>query len=235
MRWGTVFISIKLIFLGIPGGALHGDLMQSEREKVLKDYKQSKFPILVATDVAARGLDIKHVRTVVNFDIARDIDSHVHRIGRTGRAGEKGTAHTLIVSKEDKFASDLVQHLENSGTPVPRELMQVAMNNPRFRKSREGHGGRRGSGRGRGRGRGRGGRMGTFRGGSGRGGGGHIQQGKHCFFAHTFCLYGKIIIVALFGTESNNSNKTPLGSRGMMFQRASTREAGAHGLHSVKE
>ncbi|KAI9286830.1 P-loop containing nucleoside triphosphate hydrolase protein [Umbelopsis sp. AD052] len=194
---------------GFPSGALHGDLMQSEREKVLKDYKQSKFPILVATDVAARGLDIKSVRTVVNFDIARDIDSHVHRIGRTGRAGEKGTAHTLIVSKEDKFASDLVQHLESSGTPVPRELMQVAMNNPRFRKNREGHGGR--SGRGRGRGQGRGGRMGTFRGGSGRGGGGHIQQ------------------------EANNSNKTPLGSRGMMFQKASTREAGAHGLHSVKE
>jgi ATP-dependent RNA helicase DDX42 len=157
--------------------------MQNDREKVLRDYKHNKFPVLVATDVAARGLDIKNIRTVINFDIARDIDSHVHRIGRTGRAGEKGTAHTLITTKEDKFASDLVRNLESSGTPVPRELMQVAMNNPRFRKSRDGHGGRGGRGRGRGRGHGRG--LGSFRGGgSGRGGGGgqfHHQQGERIY------------------------------------------------------
>lgn len=230
-----------MVFLGIPGGALHGDLMQIEREKVLKDYKQSKFPILVATDVAARGLDIKSIRTVVNFDIARDIDSHVHRIGRTGRAGEKGTAHTLIVSKEDKFASDLVKHLESAGTPVPRELMTVAMNNPRFRKTREGHG-RGGSGRGRGRGGAR--ETGRFRGGRGRGGGGgggqiHHQQGekKKKIKIITYLVPHKNEKFILIGKaeSNNNSNNIPLGSRGMMFQKPHSREAGAHGLHSVTE
>ena len=70
--------------------ALHGDLQQYERDKVIRDFKSSKVKILVATDVAARGLDIKSVKTVVNYDIAHDIDSHTHRVGRTGRAGEKG-------------------------------------------------------------------------------------------------------------------------------------------------
>lgn len=59
-------------------------------------YKHGTVPILVATDVAARGLDIKDVKTVINYHIARDIESHTHRVGRTGRAGEKGVAHTLI-------------------------------------------------------------------------------------------------------------------------------------------
>lgn len=149
------------------GGALHGDLMQHERERVLRDFRANKFNVLVATDVAARGLDIKTVKNVVNFDVARDIDSHVHRIGRTGRAGEKGTAYTLITKKDDKFAGDLVRNLENSGQAVPMDLMSLAMSNPRFRNSRA-YGGR-----GRGRGRGRGGRG---RGTRGRGGGGGAAQ-----------------------------------------------------------
>ena len=59
-------------------------------------YFRQEFPILVATDVAARGLDIPHIRTVINFDLARDIETHTHRVGRTGRAGVKGTAYTLL-------------------------------------------------------------------------------------------------------------------------------------------
>ncbi|KAF0555086.1 P-loop containing nucleoside triphosphate hydrolase protein [Gigaspora margarita] len=141
-------------------GALHGDMMQAERDKVLRDFKNNKFPIMVATDVAARGLDIKAVKTVINYDVARDIDSHVHRIGRTGRAGEKGTAYTLITQKEDKFAGDLVRNLEASGQQVPDALMSLAMQNSRFRKSRNmirrGRGRSGGRGRGYGRGRGRG-------------------------------------------------------------------------------
>lgn len=75
---------------------LHGDMDQIERNKVITQFKRNEISILVATDVAARGLDIPHIRTVVNYDIARDIDTHTHRIGRTGRAGEKGTAFTLV-------------------------------------------------------------------------------------------------------------------------------------------
>jgi ATP-dependent RNA helicase DDX42 len=123
---------------------------------VLRDFKAEKVKVLVSTDVAARGLDIKTVKNVINYDIARDIDSHTHRVGRTGRAGEKGTAFTLITQKEDRFAGELVRHLETSGQIVPPELLSLAMKNSRFRDSRSnsrdrGDRGRGGRGRGRGR------------------------------------------------------------------------------------
>ena len=63
---------------------LHGDMSQYERNDVITGFKKATTPILVATDVAARGLDIPHIRTVVNYDVARDVDTHTHRIGRTG-------------------------------------------------------------------------------------------------------------------------------------------------------
>ncbi|KAJ3108593.1 hypothetical protein HDU96_007482, partial [Phlyctochytrium bullatum] len=115
---------------GYPCLALHGDMHQVDRDRVISQFKSQKCNILVSTDVAGRGLDIKHIRNVVNYDVARDIDSHVHRCGRTGRAGEKGTASTLVTQKEDKFAAELVRNLEDSGQTVPRELMEVAMKNP---------------------------------------------------------------------------------------------------------
>ena len=72
-------------------------------------------------------MDIPHIKTVVNFDVARDIDTHTHRIGRTGRAGEKGTAYTLVTEKDKEFAGHLVRNLEGAGQPVPQELMDLAM------------------------------------------------------------------------------------------------------------
>ncbi|XP_076053085.1 ATP-dependent RNA helicase DDX42 isoform X1 [Oratosquilla oratoria] len=115
---------------------LHGDMSQYERNEVITAFKKKEKPILVATDVAARGLDIPHIRTVVNFDVARDIDTHTHRIGRTGRAGEKGTAFTLITDKDKEFAGHLVRNLEGAAQEVPQELMDLAMQSSWFRKSR---------------------------------------------------------------------------------------------------
>lgn len=69
---------------------LHGDMSQYERNEVITAFKRKDKPILVATDVAARGLDIPHIRTVVNYDVARDIDTHTHRIGRTGECSGRG-------------------------------------------------------------------------------------------------------------------------------------------------
>ncbi|XP_078126520.1 ATP-dependent RNA helicase DDX42 isoform X1 [Sander vitreus] len=117
-------------------GLLHGDMDQSERNKVISDFKKQNLPVLVATDVAARGLDIPSIRTVVNYDVARDIDTHTHRIGRTGRAGEKGVAYTLLTNKDTTFAGDLVRNLEGANQAVSKELMDLAMQNPWFRKSR---------------------------------------------------------------------------------------------------
>uniref|UniRef100_T1PHR0 ATP-dependent RNA helicase DDX42 n=1 Tax=Musca domestica TaxID=7370 RepID=T1PHR0_MUSDO len=115
---------------------LHGDMDQAERNKVITQFKRKDCDILVATDVAARGLDIPHIKNVINYDIARDIDTHTHRIGRTGRAGEKGTAYTLVTEKDKEFAGHLVRNLEGADQEVPQDLMDLAMKSSWFRSSR---------------------------------------------------------------------------------------------------
>ncbi|RLN40257.1 putative DEAD-box ATP-dependent RNA helicase family protein [Panicum miliaceum] len=118
--------------------ALHGDKDQASRMETLQKFKSGTYHVLVATDVAARGLDIKSIKTVVNFDIAKEMDMHIHRIGRTGRAGDKhGTAYTLITQKEARFAGELVHSLIAAGQDVPNELMDLAMKDGRFRAKRD--------------------------------------------------------------------------------------------------
>ncbi|KAL4702621.1 hypothetical protein ACJJTC_013042 [Scirpophaga incertulas] len=116
---------------------LHGDMEQADRNKVITAFKRQEHDILVATDVAARGLDIPHVRTVINYTVARDIDTHTHRVGRTGRAGVRGAAHTLLERARDKdFAGHLLRNLEGAQQEVPSELVSLAMQSAWFRKSR---------------------------------------------------------------------------------------------------
>jgi ATP-dependent RNA helicase DeaD len=85
---------------GYISDGLHGDLSQTQRDRVMKKFRDGKLDILIATDVAARGLDIEHITHVINFDIPQDPESYVHRIGRTGRAGKKGVAITFIQPRE---------------------------------------------------------------------------------------------------------------------------------------
>ncbi len=81
--------------------AIHGDMPQSKREKVLKDFKDDKVDMLIATDVAARGLDIDDISYVINYDMPEDVDTYIHRIGRTGRAGKEGVAISFITAEEE--------------------------------------------------------------------------------------------------------------------------------------
>lgn len=115
---------------------LHGDMEQLERNKVITAFKKNECSLLVATDVAARGLDIPHVRTVVNYDLARDIDTHTHRIGRTGRAGMQGTAYTLLTAKDKEFAGHIVKNLEAAHQEVPPEVLELALQSSWYKKQR---------------------------------------------------------------------------------------------------
>ncbi|KAL6954364.1 DEAD-box ATP-dependent RNA helicase 24, variant 2 [Sarracenia purpurea var. burkii] len=150
-------IESQLAQRGFKVAALHGDKDQASRMDILQKFKGGIYHVLVATDVAARGLDIKSIKSVVNYDIARDMDMHVHRIGRTGRAGDKdGTAYTLITQKEARFAGELVNSLIAAGQNVSAELMDLAMKDGRFRSKRDARkgGGKRAKGRGGGGSRG---------------------------------------------------------------------------------
>ncbi|KAL7151067.1 hypothetical protein ABFS83_04G006500 [Erythranthe nasuta] len=144
-------VEAQLMQRGFKVAALHGDKDQSSRMEILQKFKSGTYHVLIATDVAARGLDIKSIKSVVNFDIAKDMDMHVHRIGRTGRAGDKdGTAYTLITQKEVRFAGELINSLVAAGQNVPMELMDLAMKDGRFRSKRDARkgGGKKAKGRG---------------------------------------------------------------------------------------
>lgn len=95
-------IGNELKSLGFNADAIHGDLSQRQREKVMRAFRKGKIRILVATDVASRGIDIKNVELVVNFELPENPESYVHRIGRTGRAGRRGTAISLVSEGEKR-------------------------------------------------------------------------------------------------------------------------------------
>lgn len=88
---------------GYDSDELHGDLSQAKREQVMKRFRETKIQLLVATDVAARGLDVEGVTHVFNYDIPHDVESYIHRIGRTGRAGGEGLAITLVAAKDRMY------------------------------------------------------------------------------------------------------------------------------------
>lgn len=99
---------------GYEADELHGDLSQNKREQVLRRFRDAKIQILVATDIAARGLDVEGVTHVLNYDIPRDVDSYIHRIGRTGRAGESGMAITLFDPHEEPLVRMIEQGIHVS-------------------------------------------------------------------------------------------------------------------------
>jgi ATP-dependent RNA helicase DeaD len=89
--------------MGYSAGAIHGDFKQAHRDEMMRRFKSAEIDILVATDVAARGLDIPDVSHVINYSIPQDPEAYVHRVGRTGRAGKSGIAITLITPRENRL------------------------------------------------------------------------------------------------------------------------------------
>ncbi|XP_011010680.1 PREDICTED: DEAD-box ATP-dependent RNA helicase 37-like [Populus euphratica] len=125
-----------------PATSIHGDRSQQEREQALRSFKSGNTPILVATDVAARGLDIPRVAHVVNFDLPNDIDDYVHRIGRTGRAGKSGLATAFFNEGNASMARPLSELMQEANQEVPAWLSRYAARASFGGKNRRSGGGR---------------------------------------------------------------------------------------------
>ena len=111
---------------GYPCHTIHGGKDQYDRDSVISDFKAGIFPVLVATSVAARGLDVKQLKMVVNYDCPNHLEDYVHRAGRTGRAGNTGRAVTFITGDQGRYASDVVKALKQSGVDVPEDVQKLA-------------------------------------------------------------------------------------------------------------
>ena len=108
--------------LGYAAAMLHGGKNQDQREESIKGFREDRYNVLVATDVAGRGIDVPNVALVINYDMPLTIEAYTHRIGRTGRAGKKGDATTFLTMGDTEVFFDLKKFLEESKASVPREL-----------------------------------------------------------------------------------------------------------------
>ncbi|XP_054276389.1 probable ATP-dependent RNA helicase DDX43 [Macrosteles quadrilineatus] len=162
-------ISSELALAGVNCDVIHGDREQSDREQALIDLKSGEIRILIATDVASRGIDIQDITHIINYDFPRNIEEYVHRVGRTGRAGRTGEAISFVTRQDWAQARDLIKMMEEANQIVPEELYQMA---ERFEAMKEKKDQERSRGGGRGGGRFGGGGGGYGGGGGGYGGGG---------------------------------------------------------------
>ncbi|CAG9765600.1 unnamed protein product [Ceutorhynchus assimilis] len=154
------YLSVECALANIMCASLHGNRDQSDREQAVEDIKSGYVKILIATDVASRGLDIDDVTHVLNYDFPRNIEEYVHRVGRTGRAGKSGESISYFTKNDWGQAAELIKILEEAQQFVPEEVVQMA---ERFeamkeRRERTGETNRRGGSRFGGRGGGGGGR-----------------------------------------------------------------------------
>merc|ERR1719181_412395 len=116
------YIEDVLCGKGFPACSIHGDKSQREREDSLRSFKNGRTPVMVATDVASRGLDIPNVTQVVNYDLPTNIDDYVHRIGRTGRVGNVGNALSFMNDKNRNISRELAELLLENEQECPQWL-----------------------------------------------------------------------------------------------------------------
>lgn len=139
-RRNVDFVAGNLILNGINAKAIHGGIEQKKRIKVLEDFHNKGLGVLVCTDVAARGLDIKGVTHVYNYDVPKDPKDYIHRIGRTARAGEKGKAITILASRDYESFSNLMNRGQVEITPLEVPDLSFVKMNVNSGKKRVGRG-----------------------------------------------------------------------------------------------
>lgn len=115
----------ELMRKGYPCMSIHGGKDQVDRDSTIEDFKAGIFPVLVATSVAARGLDVKQLKLVVNYDAPNHLEDYVHRAGRTGRAGNTGTAVTFVTEDQERYSVDIAKALKQSGQKVPEDVQKL--------------------------------------------------------------------------------------------------------------
>ena len=129
---GVDEVTTNLQTRGYQADGLHGNLAQGQRDRVMARFRSGGIEVLVATDVAARGLDVDDVECVINFDIPNDVENYVHRIGRTGRAGRSGTAFTFVSPRENFKLRDIIRYtkarINQSQLPTLRDVTAIKTN-----------------------------------------------------------------------------------------------------------
>lgn len=151
-KHGADKLAKKITADGYATNAIHGGLRQDKRNTVIKNFREKKYRVMIATDVAARGLDIPHVEHVVNYDLPKCLDDYTHRIGRTGRAGSRGSSVCFITRQEDKKSYSIRKVIDPSIAPIsePRDSRKnqnacLKSKNGRFASKKSGSGKRYGN------------------------------------------------------------------------------------------
>ncbi|MDR2051193.1 MAG: DEAD/DEAH box helicase [Deltaproteobacteria bacterium] len=128
-KLGVDELATKLLARGYQADSLHGNLNQAQRDRAMNRFRNGETELLIATDVAARGLDVNDVDLVINFDIPLDVENYVHRIGRTGRAGRGGLALTFVTPREQYKLRDIMRYtravIRKAGLPTRREMNEL--------------------------------------------------------------------------------------------------------------
>lgn len=111
---------------GIRADAIHSDKSQYKRENILSDFRDGRLEVMVATEVAARGLDVNNIQYVINYDYPNTSTDYIHRIGRTGRSDKTGTAYTLLTEENANQVADLIEVMKEANQEIDPELYQLA-------------------------------------------------------------------------------------------------------------
>ena len=132
-------ISLMMKKQGFNVGEMHSDLSQSERDEIMYLYKSRKIDMIIATDILARGIDIDDIRIVINYDVPRDCDDYIHRIGRTARAGAKGRAITFVSVDDQEFFKRIEDFIEQDipKLEIPAELGEAPLYEPKGKKDKK--------------------------------------------------------------------------------------------------
>jgi translation initiation factor 4A len=119
------WLSEKMSEAGYPVSSIHGDITQSERDQIMRDFRTGKTRVLITTDLLARGIDIQQVSLVINYDLPRDKESYLHRIGRTGRYGRKGWAINFIMQSDTRNLQDIENYYGTQIEEMPQNIPEL--------------------------------------------------------------------------------------------------------------